>query len=137
MIIKKKILLAVFVVGLSIMACANIEYGDVISDAEATRRALPTITPESSVIEYSTYKQGDNVVIIGGKSGALVPLYGSAGARFFSSQVLHGTKVTVLGLHEIDDVIWYQVEGLIGAGWLLEEHLMLLEDYEAEKAAKE
>lgn len=119
----------------SIIACE--QAGKIVTDAEATLTAMPTATVVSLEIEASKFKLGDEVVIIGGLSGALVPLYGSAGAKFFSSQVLHGTKVAVLGLLEIDGVIWYQIEGLIGAGWLLDDHLLLLSDYEALEAESE
>lgn len=130
-----RILLAISALVFSVIACE--QAGKIITDAQATQTAIPTATVVIFELENAIFDVGDEVVIIGGNFGALVPLYGSAGARFFSSQVLHGTHVAVLGLDEIDDVVWYQIEGLIGNGWILADHLMPLAEYEALEAEKD
>ncbi|MCH7663493.1 MAG: hypothetical protein IH859_06455 [Chloroflexi bacterium] len=127
-------MIAVSALLLASLACA--QAGKVITDAEATQTAIPTATVVILELEAAVYDVGDEVVIIGGKFGALVPLYGSACAQFFSSQVLYGTEVEVLGLQECEDIVWYQVEGLIGQGWLLVDNIVSAEEFvilEAEK----
>ncbi|MDH3943025.1 MAG: hypothetical protein OEV06_02875 [Anaerolineae bacterium] len=125
----KKITLVIVVLMLSVIACANFPEGEIISSEEATQRAMPTATVELLEISGSEFLVGDPAVVIGGRYGALVPLFGNPGDAFFSSQVLHGTYVTVLGLQQLEDVIWYRVEGMMGEGWLLGDNLVTEEDY--------
>ncbi len=129
-----RILLAVSALLLAAFACT--QAGEVITDAEATRRALPTATVVIFELDAAEFDVGDKVVIVGGKFGALVPLYGSACVQFFSSQVLYGTDVEVLGLQECDDNVWYQIEGLIGQGWLLVDNIVSAEEFELLEAEK-
>jgi hypothetical protein len=114
-----------------IFACAyfgSIAYansGQILSNAKATEYYLATPTVEAGdLAELATYQIGDELEIEGGGFGALVPLFGSPGGRFFTSQVLQGTPVTVLELGiDAEGVIWYRVEGLMGTGWLTEANL--------------
>jgi hypothetical protein len=118
--IKKFVLvLTLIITGL---ACSRA--GELITAEEATRRAVPTATTELLSIEGAAFAVNDEAVIVGGSSGALVPLYGRAGDRFFSSQVLAGTEVVVSAIdRQPDGVFWYEVEGMMGDGWLREGNL--------------
>lgn len=116
-----------FVIALSpILACA--QSGEILSDAEATVRAIPTPTEVVDLSSTALFQIDTTAEVVGGSTGFLVPLYGSPGARFFSSQITAGETVVIQehGLDE-DGVIWYEVEGLAGSGWLTEEHLKLVE----------
>jgi len=117
-------LLAVLIV--SAMACA--QAGQILPDAEATQIALPTATTQVDVSAQAEYQVGQTVSMFGGSFGALVPLYGQPGSRFFSSQVSNGEQVVVLelGIDE-DGLIWYLVDGQAGTGWIWGEHLELLD----------
>lgn len=127
---KKTIIFVVVALMLASMACAGIPSGEIISAEDATRTAKPTATTELNELVGAKFSVGDTAVIIGGRFGALVPLFGNPGDAFFSSQVLNGTVVTVLGIQQLGDVIWYRVEGMTGEGWLIEENLVT----EAEQA---
>ncbi len=107
---------------LAMLACA--QAGQIVSDAEATQLALPTATEQLDLSAQAEHQIGDTVVMVGGDFGALVPLYGQPGSRFFTSQIRHGDVVRVeeLGIDE-DGVIWYQVEGLAGSGWIWGDHI--------------
>ncbi|MCH7480561.1 MAG: hypothetical protein IIC79_04110 [Chloroflexi bacterium] len=134
MMAYRRILLAISALLLATLACA--QAGKVITDAQATQTAIPTATVVIFQLDAAAFEVGDKVVIIGGKFGALVPLYGSACAQFFSSQVLHGTDVEVLGLLDCEGNIWYQIEGLIGQGWLLVDNIVSVEEFEILEAEK-
>ncbi|MDH5505652.1 MAG: hypothetical protein OEZ02_00345 [Anaerolineae bacterium] len=98
--------------------------GSIEPSAEATRLAAPSVTPTSEGNSKGIYKVDDEVTIVGGSYGALVPLYGNPGDRFFSSQVLAGTDVVVIAIRTQGDVVWYEVSGNAGNGWLKEENLV-------------
>ena len=116
--------IAALILALSIAALACAQSGQILSDAEATQLVLPTATIQVDVSDQAEYQVGDTVTMVGGSFGALVPLYGQPGSRFFSSQVRHGETVIVLqlGIDE-EGLIWYSVDGLAGTGWIWGEHL--------------
>lgn len=121
---------------LATLACARA--GEILPDAEATRRALPTATPVLDLSDEAEYQIGETVSMLGGNFGALVPLYGQPGANFFTSQIRHGTIVVILelGLDE-DGVVWYLVEGQAGSGWIWGEHIGPIEiDLGVDEAAE-
>lgn len=119
--------LAKFSLLLIFIGLACNQAGEVLTIEEATERARPSPTVIVLELDVAEFDVGDEVIIVGGSSGALVPLFGNAGDRFFSSQVMAGEEAIILGLQDIEGVVWYQVEGLMGAGWLEEEHLKPLE----------
>lgn len=99
--------------------------GQIVSNADATALYNATATPDSSDLEeLAEYQVGDEIEIEGGDYGALVPLYAQPGARFFSSQIIQSSPVTVLALGiDGEGIIWYQVQGLAGTGWIRAENL--------------
>lgn len=113
------------------LACA--QSGRIVSDEEATAIALPTATAVVDLTSVAEFQIGDEISVVGGVSGSLVPLYASPGARFFSSQIFHGDEVVVtnLGIDE-DGGLWYEVDGLAGTGWTTSEHLVPLGEIDAE-----
>ncbi len=112
----------ILALSLAVLACA--QSGQILPDAEATQLALPTATPVLDLTAQAEYQIGQTVTMVGGSFGALVPLYGQPGSRFFTSQVRHGEIVIILelGIDE-DGLIWYSVDGQVGSGWIWGEHL--------------
>jgi len=118
----KKILFLVLLLALFAMACA--QSGEILADGLATQRALPTPTTFVDLSEVAEYQIGDNVIIFGGTYGALVPLYGEPGSRFFSSQVSNQSLVTIENhVWDEEGIIWYLVDGMMGSGWILPANL--------------
>lgn len=115
------------------LACATLPVGEIVPDGEATRLALPTATPTPDAADVGAFAIGEEALVTPGKYGALVPLFGSPVDPFFSSQVRSGIPVIVESIRILDDgVIWYQVDGLMGAGWLTEDNLGPLDTGETE-----
>jgi len=106
------------------LACAR--SGEIISDAEATQRALPTVTPVLDLSDEAAFQIGETASVFGGGDfGALVPLYGEPDGRFFTSQVRHTTLVVIIQLGQSEDGdVWYQVEGNAGSGWIHGDNLV-------------
>lgn len=139
MLLQPKAFRAVaLILALSFAALACAQSGQILPDAEATQLVLPTATVQVDVSAQAEYQVGETVTMVGGDFGALVPLYGQPGSRFFSSQVPHGEIVEILqlGIDE-DGVIWYSVEGLAGSGWIWGEHIAPLDiDLSVDDAAE-
>jgi hypothetical protein len=120
----KLLLLAIAAIGLAALACA--QSGEILPDAEATLQAIPTATPVVDVSAEAEYQVGEQAQIFGGSFGALVPLYGEPGGRFFSSQIPNGSLVSILQLGQgPEGDIWYEVEGNAGKGWIRVENLQV------------
>jgi len=110
------------ILAMSVLACA--QAGQIVSDGEATQLALPTATTQVDVSDQAEYQVGETVSMVGGSFGALIPLYGQPGSRFFTSQIRHGEIVLILDLGiDEDGVIWYSVEGQAGSGWIWGDHI--------------
>lgn len=107
---------------LASLACARA--GQILPDAEATELARPTATPVLDLSAEAEYQIGETADVVGGSFGALVPLYGQPGGRFFTSQIRNRDLVVILelGLDENGN-IWYLVEGQAGKGWIRGENL--------------
>ncbi len=118
-----KIITLILLLIVTALACA--QSGDIVSEAEATRLVLPTETPQLDLSDQAEYQVGETATAFGGKEfGALVPLYGDPGGRFFTSQILTNDLVVILGLGLSEDgVIWYRVQGNAGTGWILSDNL--------------
>jgi hypothetical protein len=116
------LLLTLAALALASLACA--QAGSIFSDEQATQEAIPTTTVVVDLTGEAEYQIGENAQIFGGSFGALVPLYGDPGGRFFTSQVPNGSLVTILELgRDENGVIWYEVEGNAGRGWIRAENL--------------
>ncbi len=125
LVIKRHTLL-VMVALLALVALACERSGEIITDAEATQRSLPTEVVFVDLSENAKFQIGETASTFGGTEfGAIVPLYGEPGGRFFTSQVLNNTLVVIieLGLDE-DGNIWYKVEGNAGQGWVADKNLV-------------
>jgi hypothetical protein len=118
-------LLLILTLALLGMACAR--SGEIISDALATERNLPTEIPQLNLSEFALYDIGDSVEIFEPTGRSVVALYDEIGARFFASQIIPGEIAEVIE-HGIDDDenIWYLVSGTTGTtGWITDEFLKI------------
>lgn len=119
---KRTFVVVLLALMLASLACQ--QAGRIVSDAEATQLALPTATIAVDLSAEAVYQVGEDVIVVGGSYGALVPLFASPGANLFSSQVLANSDVTVLLLgQDAEGTVWYEVEGIAGRGWIREENL--------------
>ena len=115
------------------LACGILPVGEIVPDGEATRIALPTATPTPDLSILGAFAVGEEVLITPGGYGALVPLLGGPGDRFFTSQIRSGEIVVIESIRLSEDgVTWYQVNGQMGAGWLTEENIGPLDGPEVE-----
>jgi hypothetical protein len=115
---KFSLLLALFALIASILACQ--QSGDIISDAEATARAMPTITPTSVVAENSLEK--GSVAYLTGRTYLITIVDTPGSLRMIAGQE-RGVEVTVLDSTLFEDEIWYLIKAPTGDGWVPEENL--------------
>jgi len=100
------------------LACA--QSGEIITEAEATARAMPTAAPTRAAMhDDSAFEVGDQIELV--STGFLVPLYQNAGDRTAFSHAGRGDSGTILGAELVDGVLWYQVESGAGTGWVASE----------------
>lgn len=115
---KFSLLLALFALLASILACQ--QSGDIITEAEATARAMPTSTPTSIVAEGSL--ESGTVAYLTGKS-YLINLVDAPGSFHMIAGQERGVEVIVIQSTLHKDKIWYLVDAPTGEGWLPEENL--------------
>ena len=108
------------------LACA--QAGDILTEAEATRRARPTATIEVDLTDVAIFAVDELVQIFADHLGALVPLYKVPGERFFASQISNRELVLIQNQGiDADGGIWYYIDGQAGEGWITEELLRVPE----------
>lgn len=130
--------LALLIGGLMVisLACGLLPVGEIVPDGEATRISLPTATPTPDLSVLGAFAIGEEVLITPGSYGALVPLFGGPGDRFFTSQIRSGEIVVIESVRISEDgVTWYQVDGQMGAGWLTEDNIGALDTVETEEGS--
>jgi hypothetical protein len=102
------------------LACA--QSGEIITEAEATARAMPTAAPTRAAMHVdSAFEVGDEIELT--STGFLVPLYQNADDRTAFSHAARGDTGSILGAELVDDVLWYQVESGAGTGWVASEYV--------------
>ena len=112
------VLLALFV---ATLACE--QSGEIVPDAEATRRAIPTVTPTQDMqdVVAAKFVEGDDVVFVG--KGYLVPIFKKAGDTLVISHAARNDPGVILNVTLFEDEIWYEVKSVAGTGWISEEFL--------------
>ena len=116
--VKFSLLLAFLALFSSILACQ--QSGDIISDAEATARAMPTVTPTSIVAEDSI-PTGSTVYLIG--RSYLINLVETPGSLRMIAGQERGVSVEILDSTLHEDEIWYLIDAPTGTGWVREENV--------------
>ena len=116
-----RIALVLGVLFITTLACK--QSGEIVPDAEATQRAIPTATPVREIGEASNAKftKGAEVVFIG--KGYLIPLYANPGDTVVISHAARNDAATIIEIVLYEEEIWYEVKSVAGDGWLLEEFL--------------
>lgn len=101
---------------LATIACK--QSGQIITSAEATQRAIPTITPTQEITEVAgaEFSPGDTVIFAG--KGYLVAVHANAGDNLALSHAARGDQGTVISSLLYEGEIWYQVESVAGDGWV-------------------
>ena len=115
---KFSLLLALFALLASILACQ--QSGEIISEAAATARAMPTVTPTSVVVENSLEK--GTVAYLPGRS-CLINSVDTPGSLHMIAGQERGVEVTILDSTLYEDAIWYLIKAPTGEGWVPEENL--------------
>jgi len=100
------------------LACA--QSGEILTEAEATARAMPTAAPTRAAMhDDSQFEVGDPIELT--STGFLVPIYQNPGDRTAFSHAARGDSGNILGAEMVDDLLWYQVESVAGTGWVQDE----------------
>jgi len=115
---KFSLVLALVAIFASILACQ--QSGEIISEAEATARAMPTVTPTSVVAENSI--EAGTVVYLTGR-GYLINIVDSPGSFHMIAGQERGVEVTILDSSLYKDEIWYLILAPTGQGWVPEENV--------------
>lgn len=116
--VKYSLLLAFVAMFVSILACQ--QSGDIISDAEATARSMPTVTPTSVVAENSI-PTGTTVYLTG--RTYLINIFDAPGSLKMVAGQERGVAVVILDSSLLKDEIWYLIDAPTGQGWVHEENL--------------
>ena len=116
------VLVALFV---ATLACE--QSGEIVPDAEATRRAIPTVTPTQDMQDFvdAKFVEGDDVIFIG--KGYLVPIFRNPGDTLVISHAARNDPGVILNVALVEDAIWYEVKSVAGTGWISEEFLQIPE----------
>lgn len=115
---KLSLLLAAVALVISILACQ--QSGDILTEAESTARAMPTVTPTSVVAENSL--EIGSVAYLTGRS-YLVSIVASPGSLRMIAGQEQGVAVTILDSTFYEDTIWYLIQAPTGQGWVSEANL--------------
>jgi hypothetical protein len=119
--------LILVLLALLIAALACEQAGEIIPDAEATQRAIPSVTPTQDIqdVENADFEEGDTVAFIG--KGYLIPFYANPGDTVVLSHAARGDEGTVSRAVLFEGEIWYEVESVAGTGWITAEFLEKVE----------
>ena len=112
---RYSLLLVLGVLLIAALACK--QSGTIITSAEATQRAIPSVTPTQELQEAigAAFGEGDTVVMIG--KGYLVPIYLNPGDLKVLSHTARGDLAVVVSSVLYKGEIWYQVDSVAGTGW--------------------
>ena len=103
--------LVVSILFLAAMACA--QSGQILSVADATASAAPTIIPTAETIEG--FDVGDQVYLTG---RYLVSLMEGPGSQRMIAGQERGVLVTITNTALVDGAIWYEIDAPTGKGWV-------------------
>lgn len=118
--VKYSLLLAFVAMFVSILACQ--QSGDIISDAEATARSMPTVTP-TSIIAENSIPTGTTVYLTG--RTYLINIFDAPGSLKMVAGQERGVAVVILDSSLLGDEIWYLIDAPTGQGWVHEENLAI------------
>ncbi len=98
------------------LACK--QSGEIITSAEATERAIPTVTPTQEILEVAgaEFSPGDNIVFAG--KAFLVSVHAEPGRPEALSHAARGDTGVIISSQLYKGEIWYQVSSVAGDGWV-------------------
>ena len=101
---------------LAALACK--QSGEIITSAEATQRAIPTVTPTQEILEAegAEFVPGDEIILAG--KGFLVSVHASPGDPSALSHAARGDAGVIISSQLYNDEVWYQVSSVAGDGWV-------------------
>lgn len=101
---------------LAALACK--QSGQIITSAEATQRAIPTVTATQEIlqVEGAEFLPGDEIVFAG--KGYLVSVHANPGEKLALSHAARGDRGTVISSVLFEGEIWYQIQSVAGDGWV-------------------
>ncbi|MBT3337836.1 MAG: hypothetical protein HN855_07900 [Anaerolineae bacterium] len=101
---------------LAALACK--QSGEIITSAEATQRAIPSVTPtqEVSQVAGAEFSTGDDIIFAG--KGYLISVHANPGDNLALSHAARGDAGTIISSLLYEGEIWYQVESVAGDGWV-------------------
>lgn len=101
---------------LAVLACK--QSGQIITSAEATQRAIPSVTPTQEVLQVAgaEFLPGDAIVFAG--KGYLVPVHANPGEKLALSHAARGDAGVVISSTLYEGEIWYQIQSVAGDGWV-------------------
>ena len=111
---------------LAALACK--QSGQIITAAEATQRAIPTVTATQEILEVegAEFSPGDEVVFAG--KGYLISVHAEPGASLALSHAARGDAGVIISSQLYDGEIWYQVKSVAGDGWVPADSLAAPEE---------
>jgi hypothetical protein len=95
------------------LACK--QSGDIVTPAEATQRALPTVTA-TAFVSADSIDAGTSVYLAG--KGYLINLLDAPGSLRMIAGQERGTEVTIIQSTTLEGEIWYLVSAPTGEGWV-------------------
>jgi hypothetical protein len=101
---------------LATLACK--QSGQIITSAEATQRAIPSVTPtqETSQVSGAEFSPGDDDIFAG--KGYLIPVHANPGDQSALSHAARGDAGVIISSVLYEGEIWYQVSSVAGDGWV-------------------
>jgi hypothetical protein len=114
------ILLATVAIVLLISSLACSQSGRIITAAEATEMAKPTIVPTIEMQEGGP-QVGDMVYLV--NKSFLVCLMDAPGSNKMIAGQERGAQVEILQAADVDGVFWYFIDAPTGKGWVPETNI--------------
>ncbi len=123
---RLSLFLILTVLFLASLACK--QSGEIITAAEATQRAIPTVTPTQEILEAAgaEFSPGDEIIFSG--KGFLVSVHAEPGNPAALSHAARGDTGTIISSQIYNDEIWYQVSSVAGDGWVPAESVAAPEE---------
>lgn len=101
---------------LAALACK--QSGEIITSAEATQRAVPSVTPTQEILEAegAEFTPGDDIVFAG--KGFLIAVHAEPGNPSALSHAARGDAGVIISSQLYNGEVWYQVDSVAGDGWV-------------------
>lgn len=108
------------------LACK--QSGEIITSAEATQRAVPTVTPTQEILEAegAEFAPGDEIIFAG--KGYLIAVHAEPGNPSALSHAARGDAGVIISSQLYKGEVWYQIDSVAGDGWVPAESIAAPEE---------